>query len=547
MAQNDGMKKLLLLAALLLNIGAFAQNERPKLVVGIVVDQMRFDYLYKYWNRYGNEGLKRMINEGYQCKNLQFNYVPTYTAPGHAAIYTGTTPARNGMIANDWYDRKKAGAMYCTEDPSVATVGAATVKVGKMSPRNMLSTTVSDELRIATNKKGKVIGVSLKDRGAILPAGHLGNAAYWFDGESGNWVSSTFYMTELPKWLQDFNAKQSALIYLKKGWNTLYPIESYTASLPDKNNYETPFKGKTEAVFPYLLDSLMAKNGGQNLIKATPYGNTFTKDIALAAIDGESLGKDEITDMLCVSFSSTDFVGHQFGPDAIEMEDTYLRFDQDIADFLKQLDTKVGKGEYLVFLSADHGGATVPAYLMDERAPGGYMNYAPMEDSIKSILKRKFDASDWFLEIQNDQIYLNETKIAASKFSLETVEEYLAEKLIAFDGVHSITTASRLNKNEYSKGTLHLVQQGFYGKRSGNVIITLEPNWMEYSKTGTTHGSPYSYDTRVPMLWYGWKIQKGETVLPYFINDIAPTVSWLLNIPFPNATSGNPIPLPINK
>lgn len=540
---NRWLTGILLLAAFL-RIQAQPQ-ENPRLVLGIVVDQMRFDYIYKYWDKYGEGGIKRLVNEGFQCKNLQYNYVPTYTAPGHASVYTGTTPARHGIIGNDWFAREKGRTIYCAGDETVQTVGSSSEKPGRMSPRNMLSTTVSDELRIASNFRSKVIGIALKDRGAIMPAGHTANAAYWFDGDSGNWITSSFYMDKLPDWLVQFNKKQPALAYLKQKWEPLLPIDQYTESLADENTYEGFFKGLTQSVFPYDLPKLMEKNGGQHLIKATPFGNSLTKDIAIAAMTGEELGKDEFTDLLCVSFSSTDYVGHQFGPGAIETEDTYIRFDRDLAALLAAAEQQAGKGRVLVFLTADHGGDAVPAYLMEKRVPGGYFDHRPMRDSVKTWMKKVYGTDIWLMDWNNEQFYLDETAIEAAGRTVEEVEEYIARRIGRFDGVQSVTTASRLRRENYTQGTPALVQKGYHAKRSGNVFVTLEPNWMEFSRTGTTHGSPYSYDTRVPMLWYGWRVQHGETALPYFIDDIAPTLSWLLNIPFPNATSGNPIPLPL--
>lgn len=525
-----------------------AQNPKPpKLVVGIVVDQMRFDYLYKYWNKFGDGGFKKLVNEGYQCKNLQYNFVPTYTGPGHSSIYTGTTPDRHGIISNDWFNRETNSGIYCTEDKSVKTIGSSTEKVGQMSPRNLLSTTVGDELRVASMLKSRVYGIALKDRAAILPAGHIANAAYWFDGESGNWVSSSFYGNTLPDWISRFNKQQKALSYLNQMWKPLLPMEQYTESLADKTPYETPFKGSTSVTFPYDLKKLMDKNGGQNLIRSTPFGNTFTNDFAIELIKNEKLGQSNYTDMLCVSFSSTDYIGHQFGTDAVETEDVYLRLDADLKILLDSLEALIGKENLLVFLSADHGGATVPSYLMDLRAPGGYMNYAPIESELKIWLKTQTSIDSNIIGIFNDQVYLNESALKANGTSIIETELLVADWLLSVKGIHSSITASDLRRNEYTTGTNHFIQKGFHPKRSGNVAITLEPNWIEYHQTGTTHGSPYNYDTRVPMLWYGWKIEHGESVQPYFIEDIAPTISWLLNIPFPNATSGNPIPIPLKK
>jgi predicted AlkP superfamily pyrophosphatase or phosphodiesterase len=542
------MRKILLSLFIVFTNALFAQNPTPpKLVVGIVVDQMRFDYLYKYWNKFSDGGFKKLVNDGYQCKNLQYNYVPTYTGPGHSSIYTGTTPDRHGIISNDWFNRETNSGIYCTDDKTVKTVGSSTEKVGQMSPRNLLSTTVGDELRVASMLKSRVYGIALKDRAAILPAGHIANAAYWFDGESGNWVSSSFYGNSLPDWLTKFNKQQKGITYLNQNWKPLLPIEQYTESLADQTSYETPFKGTTSVTFPYDLKKLMDKNGGQNLIRSTPFGNSFTNDFALELIKNEKLGQGTNTDMLCVSFSSTDYVGHQFGTDAIETEDVYLRLDADLKILLDSLEELIGKENLLVFLSADHGGATVPSYLMDLRAPGGYMNYAPVESELKTWLKTQTGIDSNIIGIFNDQVYLNENALKANGTNISETELLVADWLLNIKGIHSSITASDLRRNEFTRGTNHFIQKGFHPKRSGNVIITLEPNWMEYHQTGTTHGSPYNYDTRVPMLWYGWKIEHGESVLPYFIEDIAPTISWMLNIPFPNATSGNPIPIPLKK
>ncbi|MCB0819561.1 MAG: alkaline phosphatase family protein [Bacteroidetes bacterium] len=520
--------------------------EQPKLVVGIIVDQMRFDYLYKYYDRYGKNGFRRLIADGYQCKNLKYNYVPTYTGPGHSSVYTGTTPAYHGIVSNDWIDIQTGKSVYCASDNTVSTVGSSTVKVGKMSPANLLSTTIGDELRLSGNMQSRVFGVALKDRASILPAGHLANAAYWFDGASGNWVSSTYYMQELPKWLEKYNASQPAMKYLNGSWETLYPVDSYKASLPDSNPYEKKFKGRESSVFPYNLKELMEQNGGQEIIKATPFGNSITREMAQLLIEQENLGKGKFTDMLCVSFSSTDYVGHSFGTDAVETEDTYLRLDQEIATLLDFLDARYGRSGYLLFLTADHGGANVPKYLMDMHVPGGYMDYGPVLTQAQEIVKSVIGRDSGVVAITNDQIYLQPDVIKKSGKTMREVEDALAEELLGVNGILSTSTAWDMQHYEYTGGVRSLIANGYYAKRSGHVMMSPEPNWIEYDTTGTTHGSPYSYDTRVPMIWFGYTISKGETPLPYYINDIAPTISWLLNIPFPNACSGNPIPLPIN-
>ncbi|MFN5317510.1 MAG: alkaline phosphatase PafA [Bacteroidia bacterium] len=523
-----------------------AQN-KPKLVIGIVVDQMRYDYLYKYSGDYGAEGFKKLLNEGFAYHNASYNYVPTYTGPGHASIYTGTTPARHGIVANDWVDPQDGTAYYCTQDAQAKTVGSETEAVGKMSPRLMKASTVGDELRIASNKRSKVFGIALKDRAAILPAGHSANAAFWFDGSSGHFVSSSFYLKKLPAWLEAFNKKQPALKYLNQKWQLLRDSSTYDESLPDNNPYEGGFEGHPKPIFPYDLKALMPLNGGQNLIRTTPFGNTLTLDLAKELIVNEQLGKDEFTDMLCISLSAPDYIGHKFGPDAREIQDCYLRLDLDLADFVRFTQEKLGNESVLFFLTADHGGAIVPAYLMDQRFPGGYMDYTPMIDSVNQWLSKKYKLNDALRGIHNEQLYLNLQKIEAAGYSMESIENFIAEKLVYWPGVQQVFTASAMRKEEYHHELASLIQKGFHPQRSGNVILALQPNWMEYSRTGTTHGSAWSYDTRVPLLWYGWNIAPGESVEPVFIDEIAPSISHILRIPFSNARSGNPLNIPLKK
>lgn len=540
------MKKLFLAAgAFVMMITASAQAPKtqstsPKLVVGIVVDQMRYDYIYKYWSKFGNDGFKRLVNEGFFCKNTNYNYVPTYTGPGHASIYTGTTPAVHGIIANEWYAGVPGKEMYCAEDNSVETVGAANAS-GKMSPRNMLSTSVGDELRLSNGKKSKVIGIALKDRGAILPAGHTANAAYWYDGATGNWISSTFYMKELPQWVVDFNKKELPKKYLSQKWTPLLPIEQYTESTVDNSPYERIMKGETAPVFPHDLPALMAANGGYGYLRSTPFGNTLTKDFALETIKSENLGKGSYTDMITVSFSSTDYVGHYYGTNAIELEDTYLRLDKEIAELLKFLDTWTGKTNTLVFLTADHGAVEVPSYLSDNKVPAGYLNVWPVIDSLKKAFSKEY--GDTLIQMYtNHQVYLNRKLIAQKGLDQSVIEKKIVSAVMNVKGVAGTITGTVLNNSEFTEGIKYRIQKGYYFNRAGDVIIYTDPAWVEYERTGTTHGSPYSYDTHVPLLWYGYTIKSGSSSEPVSITDIAPTVSVLLNIPFPNGCTGKPIP-----
>lgn len=552
----------------------------PRLIVGIVVDQMAYDFLDRYWDKYGDEGFKRLVNNGYGFRDAWFNYVPTTTCPGHASIYTGTTPSVHGIIGNDWFVRAPVNdEIYCVRDSSVYLVGSGAEtdkKAGEMSPKNLLTTTITDELRLSTNMKSKVIGISLKDRAAIMPAGHLGNAAYWLDDESGEWVTSSYYYRDskdgakpgLPGWVRDFNKEYSAEKYLSKPgidgeWKTLKKLSEYSESLPDDNVYEKSMRGKDEKtgeyrkpVFPYVFKDVLAENKeeikGQygKLIKVTPFGNSITKDFAVAAIKGEGLGKDSVTDFLAVSFSSTDIIGHYYGPRSVEVEDTYLRLDQDIGDLLKALDELVGQDNYLVFLTADHGVVDVPLYLQDIGIPAGYfIDDDEVRDRLNKQLGTVFGAGDdkLVLSYSNQQVYLDRDLITRKlKLSLEDVEREAAAYLMTIDGVADVVTASELDSADFTVGPRRLVENGYNTKRSGDLAVIMEPSWIEYKekygKKGTTHGAPYSYDTHVPLIFCGWNIKHGESMRPVDITDIAPTISALIGIPFPNGATGKPLP-----
>ncbi len=543
------MKKFLLYVLLTLSLPVFAQqknsNARPKLVVGIVVDQMRTDYITRYWDKFGKKGFRTLVDQGYYCRNARYNYMHTFTGPGHASIYTGTTPATHGIVANDWFDRTEDALVYCVKDTTVKSVGGDSL-AGQMSPHRLLTTTITDELKIITNGKSKVIGISLKDRGAILPAGRSADAAYWFDAKTGNWITSTWYMKTLPEWMNDFNKRKLPADYLSTAWNTLLPIESYTESNKDDNVYEATYKGEAKPVFPHDFPKL--KDNTFELVRRSPLGNTLTKEVAIAAIEGEQLGQHATTDFLCVSFSSTDYVGHQFGPNAIETEDTYLRLDRDLGNLLDYLDQKIGKGNYLLFLTADHAAANNPQECLDEKLDAGYNNEKSTVDTLKYFLKHTFGKTDYFSAYENDELYLNHQKIERDSLDVSKVQQQCADYLQrTIPGVADILTATDLQKKEYTALFRSNMQKGYKMNRSGDVWILFEPNRTDRlsganGTQGTTHGSPYPYDTHVPLLWYGWNIPAGSTTREMVIPDIATTLSFLLNTELPNGCTGKPIP-----
>ncbi|WP_411031096.1 alkaline phosphatase PafA [Spongiimicrobium sp. 3-5] len=514
-----------------------APNTSPRLVVGIVVDQMRYDYLTRFWNHYGEGGFKRLVNEGFNCKNNHFNYAPTKTGPGHASVFTGTTPAVHGIIANDWYDKDLDRLVYCTEDQTFGSVGTSS-DAGKMSPQRMLVTTVGDQLRLHTQMRGKTIAVSLKDRGAILPGGHTANAAYWFHGQNeGLWISSTFYMTELPAWVNDFNVSDAVEQY-KKVWSPIKDINSYLESGSDANKYERLFVGETTSAFPHDLVSLWDLNEGFDILKATPFGNSITTDFALAALKGEKLGQDTITDFFAISFSSTDYVGHHFGVNSKEVQDTYVRLDKDLERLLNALDEQVGATEYTVFLTADHGAIHVPAFLKDKKILAGYSELAEKQSEFDDFLKYTFGTTDIVKNISNDQVFLDHKIIGNLDLEIKEVQQVIAQELLGYSFIERVYTGYQMWNNPYNEGIPHILQNGYHQKRSGDVLMVLSPGTVDYDLTGSTHGTPQIYDTHVPLLFYGKGIKNGSTFERTEIPDIAPTIASLLGIAFPNGATG---------
>ena len=541
------MKMLLFFFAISISLFSNAQTgERPKLVVGIVVDQIRQEYLYRYYAKFGNDGFRRLMNDGFMLKNAHYNYVPTYTGPGHASVYTGTTPAYHGIIGNDFYDKQLKKNVNCVGDPMHTAVGEKS-DAGNVSPWRMMASTITDELKLFTNKQAKVIGVSVKDRGAVLPAGHMADGAYWFDRGTGRFITSTYYMKELPPWAQQFNAKNLAEIYLAQEWKPLLPIEQYTESGPDVSPYERKFGGKEKTIFPYDLKAMRKANGNFELLLYTPFANDYVTEFAKASLAGEKLGKDNITDFLCISYSATDVLGHAMGPRSIEVEDMYLRLDKNIADLLKHLDQEVGANNYTIFLTSDHGVGDVPQLLKDNKVPAGYFNEQHALALLKDFLNSYFPGKDLIASVSNNQVFLNQEAFQGAPkttgMDFFIVAELIGKSMLSQEGVSNYYTEGVLRQGRFEEeGVKGMVIRGFHQKRSGDVVFVLEPGWMEsYSVQGTTHGSPYTYDTHVPIIFYGRGVKKGFSTQMHSITDIAPTLSMLLNISMPNACTGKPV------
>lgn len=522
------------------------QSDSPKLVVGIVVDQMCYEYLYRFHDRFGDDGFRKMMNNGTNCRNTNYNYVPTYTGPGHASIYTGTTPSDHGIVANDWYDRTTGHSINCVEDSTVQPVGTLS-EYGMFSPVNLKTNTVTDQLKL-TYKDAKVISVSIKNRGAILPGGHLSDGSYWYDFSSGKFITSTYFKKELPGWVNSFNKKGQVDKYLTKTWNTLYDIGTYTASGPDDSPYEHLLSGKTSPTFPYDFAKMSETEGvyKYGLFPYSPFANTYLTDFAIDAIKNEDLGNDAQSDMLCISYSTPDIVGHAFGPYSVEIEDLYLRLDLEIARLIKYLEDHVGKDKFTLFLTADHAVVPVPQYLIDRKLPGGYFFGDTLESGLKAKTIERYGV-DLIESIDNLNVYLDHDRIDSLKLDRKHVAEYVANYISELDEVKRAYSYAQLSSKGEVDEWMDKVRKGYHKEESGDVLFILEAGYLpkshdtEQARQGTSHGSAHNYDAQVPLLWYGKHIPVQQVFRKVNITDITATLVHLLYLQKPGSTTGEPI------
>ena len=520
---------------------SIAQNtlkgtDGPKLVVGLVVDQMRWDFLYRYAEKYETGGFNRLLVDGFSCEQTNIHYSPSTTAPGHASIFTGSAPGIHGIAGNNWYDIRLKKDMYCVFDSTVQAIGSST-RAGWMSPRNLKTTTVCDELRLATNMKSKTMGIALKDRGAILPAGHTANGAFWFDGSAGKWISSSYYMSELPEWVVSYNKRETAIQYVENNWSTLLPISEYHESHEDDAEFEESLTGEEKPVFIHEVKKAAKTNYG--IIRYTPFGNTITFDMARLAIQHEKLGKDQIPDFLTVSLSSPDYIGHQFGPNSVEIEDNYIRLDRELADFLSFLDVEVGKDNYVLFLTADHGAAHVPSFLKRNKIPAGIVPIDSAINELNGNMKVKFGLNKAIITESNHQLYLSDSCLRHPQ--LEDIKKYISFYLENKPGISRVMDLSDMQSYSLPEVFKTKIQNGWYPGRSGHMYVLYEPAWFDGFNKGTTHSVIYPYDTHIPLLFYGKGIKPGKSYRDIQMADIAPTISALLNIQQPNGSFGKVI------
>lgn len=530
--------------------------EPPKLVVGLIVDQMRFDFLERYQEHFGEGGFKRLMREGYSFENTHYNYVPTVTAAGHSSIYTGVTPSVHGVIDNSWYERESNRMVSNVGDTAVRIVGSVVERSRGYSPARLVTRTITDHLRQESNSQAKVISVALKDRGAILPGGHRPNGAYWNDWESspGHFVSSSYYMEELPAWVVNFNKKERAEKYLDKTWQTLLPIEKYTASAPDDNPHERVLRGKETPTFPYDLKAMRELYNGDprfyQVLWVTPFGNTLTREFALQALKSEDLGTDEVTDMLCVSFSTPDVAGHTFGPQSVEVQDIFLRLDQEIEVLLNTLDKRVGEGNYVLFLTSDHGVQPVVSYQLSQNEPAGLAVIPKFNQDLNFKLGQTYGAFEWIEYFGLNQIYLDHDLIEEKKLSLAEVRRSVVDFMKEQPGVRFALTPEDLVSPGDTTGLVEMVKNGYFPERSGDVMLVYDYGVMPTSDfrtpiskvQGANHGSGYDYDTHVPLLWFGKGIPHGTSSRIVHPVDIAPTLVKILNLQGQVEMTGKPLP-----
>ncbi|MGA2182212.1 MAG: alkaline phosphatase family protein [Bryobacteraceae bacterium] len=508
------MRKLL--AAVLLAVSAVAAPapRPPKLVLAVVIDQFRYDYLLRFRKDY-NAGLARLLEHGAVFTDAHHIHYPTVTAVGHSTFLSGATPSSSGIVGNDWFDRESGQAVTSVSDPDTKLVGGALGTTGS-SPHRLLVSTVGDELKMQ-GRHGKVIGISIKDRSAILPAGHAADAAWWYDADSNNWVTSSYFMAELPDWVKDVNRQRPFLKYLGGNW---LPLDATSAA---------PFCTMVNGVETVRFCGA---------IEATPWGNEMIEEFAERALVEEKLGQHEDTDILAVSFSSNDYVGHAVGPDAPEVRDISIRTDRLLGRLFDFIDQHVGAGNTLVVLTADHGVAPVPEVNQARKMPGGRLSEVVMLRAVTDALTAKYGEGKWIAGGSEASVYLNRQLIRDKKLDPAAVEETVAEVLRGMPHVFRVYTRSQLARGEVTGDYVsQAVLNGFYEQRSGDVIVVQEPYYL-YGGSGTSHSTPFNYDSHVPVIFMGEGIRAGEYHEKIAVNDIAPTLATILRVEEPSGSIG---------
>lgn len=524
-----------------------APPKPPKLVVAIIVDQLRYDYLDRFHHQFGEKGLKLLTDQGAFMTFAQYDYSPTITAPGHASYFSGSTPMIHGIIGNEWFNKRTGLNTYCVSDPDVTGVGIEPdAEDGKMSPKNFTGATVADQMRLRWDSK--VVAISIKDRGAILPGGKKPHGAFWFEPAGGKFISSSYYMQELPEWVKTFNNRALPESFIGKTWDRLLDEKEY-AGLDDAPG-ESRLPGEDKSTFPHTVIK-QAKDPYEPIL-STPYGNELLAEFAKAAVEGEKLGQGDRPDLLCVSFSSNDYCGHRFGPYSHEAQDITLRLDRQFEDFFAYLDKKVGLANVVMVLTADHGVCMAPEYAQFKGLDGARPAVSEMMGDLQTKMAERFGPGRYFLSakgqfkprLSEGNLFYNHAVLQEKQLSPETVTAFVREWAYNTGVFQAVYGREQLLEGRAPGILGQHVMKGFHGERSGDVVFVLKPYQLSGGGkpgVGTTHGSPYAYDTHVPVLFYGAPFKPGRYADAFYITDIAPTLSAALGIQEPPASMGHPM------
>ncbi len=536
------IKKLFVLTVIAFGTFSQVRAAPPKLVLAILVDQLRYDYMERFHDQFTEGGFRLLTDKGAFMTFARYDYCPTITGPGHASFFSGATPSMHGIIANDWFDKRTGQVMYCVADPSVEGVGTNTA-AGKMSPRNFIGANFSDQMRL--HYQSKVVGLSMKDRGAILPAGKKPAGAYWFEAASGNFITSSYYKTALPAWAQQFNGRKRAAQFIGQTWSRLLDPKLYL--WPDEAAGEGVLEGEKKATFDHVIAG--SKTEGYETIMPTPFGNQILLEFAEAAIDGEKLGQGAQPDVLSVSFSSVDYAGHKFGPYSQEVQDVVLRLDRQLEELFRYLDKKIGLANIDIVMTADHGVAPTPEFAAEQGLDGRRADGNELMKDLVGKLNERFGPGRYLLTLPGKllprmfegNLYFNQDTLKEKQLVPETLVAFIREWALSTGQFHAVYGRDQLLDGRAPGIIGQRVMNGFNAERSGDVVLIFKPFIIPVpGKTGTTHGSPFSYDTHVPVMFYGAPFIAGRFADEFAITDIVPTLSAALHIEEPPCSMGKP-------
>ena len=544
-------KLLFILSGILIPVYLFSQGHTsvsansPRLVVGIVIEDMNPDYIDRFWNKFSDSGFQRLYSKGFICANHHYDNLLQRPSVNMSTLSTGTTPSRHGIINDFWIDRVKKKSINCIADDFYITVGSDS-KEGNRSAMKLMTPTLGDRLKIVSNGKSRIFSIAMNDMSAVLSAGHSADGAYWLDHLTGKMISSSYFMESFPKWAFDYNELKMPDYYIGSSWTTIQNADSYKESLTELKYKGAGYLGKYNT-FPYSLKTLKKESGGNyKILKATPFGNTIIKDFAIQMIPKEQLGYDQVPDLLTVVFSSMDYERYSFGPFSIEMEDVYIRMDKDIAELLKYLEDGYGTQNILVYLTGLTSISYSSQYLKEKfRMSAGNFNPEGAVALLKSYLNIKYGEGDWIDLFTNQNVYLNHSLIEKKKVDLHDVQRDVASFLNQFEGIAFAKASHEIEADNFlGGGPLEAFQNNFYSKRSGDVMVKYQDGWMPKDKFLP---ADYTENSQVSLVWYGGGIEKGTTFRRTNATDIVPTISALLGITPPNSVSGNVIQELIKK